>query len=75
MLTLYAGKRHFKLTPSGFSDFIGKRAQRGKKLPGASETWIRLKWRCRQQTVIWGRAFPGKYKNSQLSSIFFKAVS
>ena len=33
LLTLYAGKRHFKLTPSGFSDFIGKRAQRGKKLP------------------------------------------
>jgi topoisomerase-4 subunit A len=33
LLTLYAGKRHFKLTPAGFSDFIGKRAQRGKKLP------------------------------------------
>jgi hypothetical protein len=33
LLTLFSGRRHFKLTASNFSNFIGKRAQRGKKLP------------------------------------------
>lgn len=32
-LTLFSGRRHFKLTPANFSNFIGNRAQRGKKLP------------------------------------------
>ncbi|NOY69540.1 MAG: DNA topoisomerase IV subunit A [Deltaproteobacteria bacterium] len=33
LLTLFSGRRHFKLTPGNFSNFIGTRAQRGKKLP------------------------------------------
>ena len=33
LLTLFSGRRHFKLTPGNFSEFIGNRAQRGKKLP------------------------------------------
>ncbi|MCK5782985.1 MAG: hypothetical protein KAH06_00940, partial [Desulfobacterales bacterium] len=33
LLTLFSGRRHFKLTPANFSNFIGKRAQRGKLLP------------------------------------------
>jgi topoisomerase-4 subunit A len=33
MLTLFCGRRHFKLTASNFTNFIGKRAQRGKMLP------------------------------------------
>ncbi|MBT6502629.1 MAG: DNA topoisomerase IV subunit A, partial [Deltaproteobacteria bacterium] len=33
LLTLFSGRRHFKLTASNFSNFIGKRAQRGKILP------------------------------------------
>ena len=32
-LTLFSGRRHFKLTPANLSNFIGSRAQRGKKLP------------------------------------------
>ena len=33
LLTLFCGRRHFKLIASNFSNFIGKRAQRGKILP------------------------------------------
>jgi len=33
LLTLFSGRRHFKLTPGNFSEFIGTRAQRGRKLP------------------------------------------
>ncbi len=33
MLTFYAGKRYFKPTSANFSNYIGKRAQRGKMLP------------------------------------------
>jgi topoisomerase-4 subunit A len=33
LLTLFSGRRHFKLTSANFSNFIGKRAQRGKILP------------------------------------------
>ena len=33
LLTLFSGRRHYKLTASNFSNFIGKRAQRGKILP------------------------------------------
>ena len=33
LLTLFSGRRHFKLTTANFSNFIGSRAQRGKKLP------------------------------------------
>ncbi|MBC2717930.1 MAG: DNA topoisomerase IV subunit A [Desulfobacteraceae bacterium] len=33
LLTLFSGRRHFKLTTGNFSKFIGNRAQRGKKLP------------------------------------------
>ncbi len=32
-LIIYSGRRHFKLTPNNFHSYIGKRAQRGKKLP------------------------------------------
>lgn len=32
-LTLFSGRRHFKLTFANFSNFIGSRAQRGKRLP------------------------------------------
>lgn len=33
LLTLFSGRRHFKLTTGNFANFIGSRAQRGKKLP------------------------------------------
>ena len=33
LLTLFSGRRHFKLTASNFRNFVGKRAQRGKILP------------------------------------------
>lgn len=33
VLILFSGRRHFKLTPGNFANFIGIRAQRGKKLP------------------------------------------
>ncbi|RJP85251.1 MAG: DNA topoisomerase IV subunit A [Desulfobacteraceae bacterium] len=33
LLTLFSGRRHFKLTPGNFREFIGNRAQRGKRLP------------------------------------------
>ena len=32
-LIIYAGKRHFKLTPGNLADFMGERGRRGKKLP------------------------------------------
>ncbi len=32
-LTLFSGKRHFKLTFGNFANFMGSRAQRGKRLP------------------------------------------
>ncbi len=32
-LTLYAGKRHFKLTTGNLADFMGERGRRGRKLP------------------------------------------
>lgn len=32
-LTLFAGKRHFKLVSGNIANFIGRRGQRGKKLP------------------------------------------
>lgn len=32
-LTIFAGKRHFKLTPGNLSDFTGERGRRGRKLP------------------------------------------
>ena len=32
-LIVYAGKRHFKLTPGNLADFTGERGRRGRKLP------------------------------------------
>jgi len=32
-LIVYAGKRHLKLKPGNLTDFMGKRGQRGRKLP------------------------------------------
>jgi topoisomerase-4 subunit A len=32
-LTVFAGKRHFKLTPGNLAQFVGERGRRGKKLP------------------------------------------
>jgi topoisomerase IV subunit A len=32
-LTVFAGKRHFKLTPGNLVDFMGERGRRGRKLP------------------------------------------
>jgi len=32
-LTMFSGRRHFKLTFSNLGNFIGNRAQRGKRLP------------------------------------------
>jgi topoisomerase-4 subunit A len=32
-LTIFAGKRHFKLTFGNLKDFFGERGRRGRKLP------------------------------------------
>jgi topoisomerase-4 subunit A len=32
-LTIFAGKRHFKLTPGNLAQYLGERGRRGKKLP------------------------------------------
>ena len=32
-LTVYAGKRHFRLLPGHLADFRGERGRRGRKLP------------------------------------------
>jgi len=32
-LTVYSGKRYFKMTPGNLAEFVGERGRRGKKLP------------------------------------------
>ena len=48
-LTIFAGKRHFKLTFNNVMDFAGERGRRGRKLPRGFQNVDRLEVECNPQ--------------------------
>jgi topoisomerase-4 subunit A len=51
-LTIFAGKRFFKLTPGNLTEYVGERGRRGKKLPRGFQNVDRLESEMPVQTPL-----------------------